>query len=111
MDYLAKAQRVIQIEIDELQRLLRGVDDSFSAAVETLQQSLDERGKIVVVGIGKCDNIAHKLAATLNSTGATAVVLNSSRLAAPSFSFQLCRSILMPTPNFSSNVPRISWFR
>ncbi|MEM7146471.1 MAG: KpsF/GutQ family sugar-phosphate isomerase [Verrucomicrobiota bacterium] len=77
MDYLAKAQRVIEIEIAELQRLLTGIDDHFSDAVSTLQDTLENGAKIVVVGIGKSYNIAHKVAATLNSTGATAVVLNS----------------------------------
>jgi len=33
--------------------------------------------KIVEIGVGKSGNIGHKIAATLNSTGATAVVLNS----------------------------------
>ncbi|MEM8955183.1 MAG: KpsF/GutQ family sugar-phosphate isomerase [Verrucomicrobiota bacterium] len=77
MDYLAKAQRVIEIEITELQRLLRSIDDHFSEAVATLQKTLENEHKIVVVGIGKSYNIAHKVAATLNSTGATTVVLNS----------------------------------
>jgi arabinose-5-phosphate isomerase len=38
---------------------------------------LEARGKIVIVGVGKSGNVGHKIAATLNSTGATAVVLNS----------------------------------
>ena len=42
-----------------------------------LQHTLENRGKIVVVGVGKSGNIGHKIAATLNSTGATAVVLDS----------------------------------
>src|ERR1019366_1910166 len=35
------------------------------------------RGKIVIVGIGKSGNVGAKIAATLTSTGSTAVVLNS----------------------------------
>ncbi len=38
---------------------------------------MEARGKIVIVGVGKSGNVGHKIAATLNSTGATAVVLNS----------------------------------
>jgi len=53
------------------------LDDSFIVAVGLLHTTLDNRGKIVVVGVGKSGNIGHKIAATLNSTGATAVVLNS----------------------------------
>lgn len=39
--------------------------------------TLRQRGKIVVVGIGKSGNIGHKIAATLTSTGSPCVVLNS----------------------------------
>lgn len=77
MDYLEKARRVISIEIDELKRLLERVGDPFSRAVETLKQTVEAHRKIVIVGIGKSHNIGHKICATLNSTGATSVVLNS----------------------------------
>ncbi len=77
MDYIDKARRVIQLEIDELQALLERVGEPFERAVETLRATLESGRKIVVVGVGKSHNIGHKIAATLNSTGATSVVLNS----------------------------------
>jgi len=77
MDAIEKARRVIGIETESLQRLADRLDSSFGAAVELLKETLDQRGKIIVVGVGKSGNIGHKIAATLNSTGATAVVLNS----------------------------------
>lgn len=77
MDAIEKARRVIGIETESLQRLADRLDDSFGQAVELLKETLDRRNKIVVVGVGKSGNIGHKIAATLNSTGATAVVLNS----------------------------------
>jgi arabinose-5-phosphate isomerase len=77
MDVLAKARQVIEIETEALQGMASRLDGGFTRAVETLKDTLDRRGKIVVVGIGKSGNIGHKIAATLNSTGATAVVLNS----------------------------------
>ena len=77
MDYSEKARRVIQLEIEELDRLHARVDGAFSRAVEAVQRALASGRKVVVVGIGKSHNIGHKIAATLNSTGATAVVLNS----------------------------------
>lgn len=76
-DHLEKARRVIQLEIDELNNLLSRVGDSFSEAVKALHNALEGGGKVIVVGVGKSHNIGHKIAATLNSTGATAVVLNS----------------------------------
>ncbi len=77
MDYLARARSVIEIETDGLRRISERLDESFTSAVGILQHTLEHRGKIVVVGVGKSGNIGHKIAATLNSTGATAVVLDS----------------------------------
>ena len=78
MDHLSKARRVIGIEADELRRLAENLDgQAFSRAIETLKTCVDHRGKIVVCGVGKSGHIGDKIAATLTSTGATAVVLNS----------------------------------
>lgn len=77
MDYLARARSVIETEIEGLRRMEISLDERLAEAVKILQRTLDDRGKIVVVGVGKSGNIGHKIAATLNSTGATAVVLNS----------------------------------
>lgn len=77
MDYLALARNVIAIESEGLRRMAGRLDDHFITAVKLLQSTLDQRGKIVVVGVGKSGNVGHKIAATFNSTGATAVVLNS----------------------------------
>ena len=78
MDYLDKARRVIDLEISELRRLHERLDGpTFSRAVDLLLRCLENRGKIVVVGVGKSGHIGEKIAATLTSTGSTAVVLNS----------------------------------
>src|SRR5689334_22816054 len=77
MDYLDKARRVFELELAEVQRLLARLDQSFSRAVETIRTSVENRGKIVVVGVGKSGHIGEKIAATLTSTGSPAVVLNS----------------------------------
>ena len=77
IDYPALARRVIEIEIAELQRLLERTGADFSAAVEALRAAVDSGKKIIVCGVGKSGIIAAKLAATLTSTGAPAVVLNA----------------------------------
>ena len=77
-DYLDRARRVIALETAELQRLHDRLDGpSFACAVDLLLRCLEGRGKIVVVGVGKSGHIGEKIAATLTSTGSTAVVLNS----------------------------------
>ena len=77
MDSLVKARAVIETEIDGLRRMAGLLDGRFVEAVGMLQETVERRGKIVVVGVGKSGNIGHKIAATLNSTGATAVVMDS----------------------------------
>ncbi len=77
MDFLAKARRVFEIELDEVRRVGERLDESFTRAVETILASLKERGKIVVIGVGKSGHIGEKIAATMTSTGSPAVVLNS----------------------------------
>lgn len=77
MNYLASARFVIETEIEGLQRMSLRLDERFITAVEILQETLKNRGKIVVCGVGKSGNIGHKIAATFNSTGATAVVMDS----------------------------------
>lgn len=77
MDHLSQAKRVIQIEIDEINNLLNRIDKNFSLAIEILKSTISSGHKIVVIGVGKSHNIGHKIGATLNSTGAPCVVLNT----------------------------------
>jgi arabinose-5-phosphate isomerase len=76
MDPLEQARRVIQLEVDELTALGSRIDPSFAKAIDLMLKTLDSKGKIIVCGVGKSGNIGHKLAATLNSTGATTVRLD-----------------------------------
>lgn len=76
MDCLEQARRVVSLEIEELGRLLDRLDGSFVAAVDLLKATVEGGAKILVVGVGKSGNVGSKLAATLNSTGAPAAVLN-----------------------------------
>src|SRR5881398_217212 len=78
MDSLEKAARVLDLEIFELQRLRNRLDENFSRAVEVIKETVDSRGKVVVVGVGKSGHIGAKIASTLTSTGSPAVVLDSS---------------------------------
>lgn len=77
MDYLARARRVVEIELEEAARVAGRLDEGFVRAVELMKAAVEGRGKIVVVGVGKSGHIGEKIAATLTSTGSPAVVLNS----------------------------------
>lgn len=77
MNHLAHAREVFAIEIAALKAVRARLDEHFCRAVELVVAALQNRNKVVVVGIGKSGHIGRKIAATLTSTGATSVVLNS----------------------------------
>ena len=76
VDLIAKAREVLRIEMSQLQRLSERLDENFNLAIEALDEALRRDKKIVVIGVGKSENIGKKLVATFNSTGATAVNLS-----------------------------------
>ncbi len=77
VSYLAQARKVFDIELAALKAVRKQLDGAFDDAVELIADTLRQRGKIIVVGIGKSGNVGQKIAATLTSTGSTSVVLNS----------------------------------
>jgi len=72
-DPLASARRVIRTEAAAVAALESRLGAAFLRAVEILASC---RGKVIVSGVGKSGLIAHKLAATLTSTGTPAVFLH-----------------------------------
>jgi arabinose-5-phosphate isomerase len=77
MNHLDRAREVFDVELAALRAVRDQLDDSFSRAVGLILETLQQRGKIVIVGIGKSGNVGRKIAATLTSTGSSAIVLNS----------------------------------
>jgi arabinose-5-phosphate isomerase len=77
MNSIERARFVIQTEIEALQYMASHLDESFHQAVMLMHDAIKQKGKIIIVGVGKSGNIGHKIAATLNSTNASTVVLNS----------------------------------
>ncbi|MEO0863768.1 MAG: SIS domain-containing protein, partial [Pseudomonadota bacterium] len=67
--FIDTARRVVRAEADALNTLADAIDDSFRAAIDML---LAAKGRVIVSGIGKSGHIAHKIAATLASTGTPA---------------------------------------
>lgn len=67
--FIDTARSVIRAEAEALNTLADSLDASFRAAIDLL---LNAQGRVIVTGIGKSGHIAHKIAATLASTGAPA---------------------------------------
>lgn len=76
MDYLERARRVLQIESEEIQKLSSRLNSNFEKAIQLLYETVNRGSKVIVLGVGKSGHIGEKIAATLTSTGAPAVVLN-----------------------------------
>ena len=72
-DPLELAREVVRIEAAAVAGLETRLDGAFTRAVGILG---DCRGKVIVSGVGKSGLVAHKLAATLTSTGTPAVFLH-----------------------------------
>ncbi len=62
----ASGRRVVEIEARALDALALRIDGAFSAACQLI---LACKGRVVTMGMGKSGHIAHKIAATLASTG------------------------------------------
>ncbi len=68
------ARSIFDAEIEELERVKKLLDGEFIKVVELI---LNSKGKVVVTGIGKSGLIGKKIAATLASTGTSAIFMNS----------------------------------
>lgn len=76
-NHLVRGRQVFVDEIEALKGVTDRLDDNFVQAVESMSAALDSGHKIIVVGVGKSGNIGQKIVATLNSTGAPTVLLDS----------------------------------
>ena len=67
------AQNVLQMEAEAILDLIPRIDEHFDAAVEMI---LACQGRVVMTGMGKSGIIAHKISATLASTGTPSFYLH-----------------------------------
>lgn len=77
MDHTIRGKQVFEDEIAALRAIQAQLDDSFVQAVNAMRQAIDGGHKIIIVGVGKSGLVGDKIAATLTSTGAPTVVLDS----------------------------------
>jgi arabinose-5-phosphate isomerase len=70
---IALARRVVRTEAAAVAALAGRIGSEFAKAVDLLSAC---RGKVIVSGVGKSGLLAHKLAATLTSTGTPAISLH-----------------------------------
>lgn len=73
MNFVEIAKETLRLEADELIRAAEALDDSISQAVEMIYQN---KGKLIVMGVGKSGLVASKIAATMASTGTSSFFLH-----------------------------------
>jgi arabinose-5-phosphate isomerase len=73
-DWLAAAREVLEHEAEGIRMAASRLDDSLTNAVELLRQ---RSGKVVITGVGKSGHVGRKMAATLASTGTSALFLHA----------------------------------
>ncbi len=70
---VSSAKRVLKIEAAALDALAESLGDPFSKALDIMAAIT---GRVVVTGMGKSGHVAHKIAATLSSTGTPALFVH-----------------------------------
>ena len=70
------AKEVIDIEINSLKKLKKGIDKNFAKAVEAILDC--KKGKVVLSGVGKSGIIAKKISSTLASVGTPSFFVDAS---------------------------------
>lgn len=72
-NYIDIGKRTVQMEVQEVSRLVDRIDSTFHHACELMAHC---EGKVIVTGMGKSGHIAKKIAATLASTGTPAFFIH-----------------------------------
>lgn len=73
MNFVEIAKETLHLEAEELNRAADALDNSISQAVEMIYQN---KGKLIVMGVGKSGLVASKIAATMASTGTSSFFLH-----------------------------------
>ena len=76
-EIIEEGLKTIRTEIEGLEYMRDHLGGSFAELVELCLEILSKNGKIVVCGIGKSGHVGKKIAASLASTGSTAIFVHA----------------------------------
>jgi arabinose-5-phosphate isomerase len=102
-EILNSAKQTLKIEVESLQGLIPLLNEDFINSVKAVYTC---KGRLIVGGIGKSANVAHKIVATLNSTGTPAVFMHAADAIHGDLGIVLEDDIVMLLSN-SGNSPEI----
>jgi len=102
-EILNSAKQTLNIEAESLKGLIPLLNSDFTEAAKAVYEC---KGRLIVSGIGKSANVAHKIVATLNSTGTPAVFMHAADAIHGDLGIVLKDDIVMVLSN-SGNSPEI----
>jgi len=74
MDFIKRSREIFNSEIAELQKLSDRIGPEMNEVVELIYAN---KGKLVIMGVGKTGIIGHKIASSLASTGTQTIFINA----------------------------------
>ena len=74
MDCVKRAKEIFALEIEEFEKVAEQIGTELNDAVDMIYHCT---GKVVILGIGKTGIVGHKIAASLASTGTSAIFINA----------------------------------
>ena len=97
VNVIDEGKKVFEIEIDELKKVRNKVDENFEKLVNMIFNL--GKNKVVITGIGKSGIIGEKIAATLASTGTSAIFVNSAEALHGDLGMISCGDIVIAISN------------
>ncbi len=97
VNVIDEGKKVFEIEIDELKKVRNKVDENFEKIVNMIFNL--GKNKVVITGIGKSGIIGEKIAATLASTGTSAIFVNSAEALHGDLGMISCGDIVIAISN------------
>ena len=73
-DFISKARAILEQEADSVAKCALSLNGSFS---ELIEKMLQQKGRVVVSGVGKSALVGQKMVATFNSTGTPALFMHA----------------------------------
>ena len=77
-NYIASAKRTFKIESNAINSLASQIDTNFSQLCDSIRSN---KGKFIIMGVGKSGHIGQKISATLSSTGTGSIFIHPTEAA------------------------------
>ena len=77
-NYIASAKRTFKIESNAINSLANQIDENFTQLCDSIRSN---KGKFIIMGVGKSGHVGQKISATLSSTGTGSIFIHPTEAA------------------------------